>query len=154
MEGNLMKNHKRNDRGQMRVIETILASFVIIFAISFLSTFAIPPPSENYEVTELERLGYNILYELDSQGILEELVYSESWGNLSAVLRVLLPTNVYFNLQVYDRDGNLLNQGYPIAYGDWTIIAENGYTATVTYVLPGNSSYYAPRILKLELVRG
>lgn len=154
MEGNLMKDYRRSARGQMRVIETILASFVIMSAISFLSMFAIPPPSESYEVTELERLGYNILYELDGQGILEELVYSESWGNLCDVLRVLLPTNVYFNLHVYDRDGNLLNQGYMIAYGDWTMITGAGYTVSITYVLPGNSSYYAPRILKLELVRG
>ena len=138
----------------MRVIETILASFVIVFAISFLSTLAVPPPSGTYEVIDLEKLGYNVLYELDSQGVLEEFVYGESWGNLSAVLRVMLPTNVYFDLAVYDRNNNLLNEGYPISYGDWTSISASKYIATVTYVLPGNSTYYDPRILELKLVKG
>jgi len=138
----------------MRVIETILASFVIVFTISFLSTLAVPPSSESYEVTELERLGYNVLYELDSHGTLQELVYSESWANLSAALRVLLPANVYFNLHVYDRNGNLLNEDYPIAYGDQTAFSGAKYAATVTYVVPGNETCYNPRVFKLELVRG
>ena len=138
----------------MRVIETILASFVIVFTISFLSTLAVPPSSESYEVTELERLGYNVLYELDSHGTLQELVYSESWANLSAALRVLLPANVYFNLHVYDRNGNLLNEDYPIAYGDQTAFSEAKNAATVIYVLPGNETCYNPRVFELELVRG
>lgn len=138
----------------MRVIETVLASFVIIFAISFLSTIVISPPSETYEVTDLEKLGHNVLYELDSQGVLEEFVYSESWGNLTAALRVLLPTSVYFSLDIYDVDGNLLNEGYPIVYGDWTAISDSEYIASISYVLPGNGTCYDPRILELKLVRG
>lgn len=149
-----MKNRRKNVQGQVRVIETILASFVIITAISFLITFAVPSPSERYEVTDLERLGYNILYELDNQGLLGRFVYGEKWGNLSAVLKVLLPTNTYFDLRVYDNSGNLLNADYPIAYGDPNAFSESKYVATVTCMLPGNGTRYDPRILELKLVSG
>ena len=149
-----MRKIKQNRQGQMRVIETILASFVIVFAMSFLNTIVISPPSEIYEVSDLEKLGYNVLYELDSQGILREFVYNESWESLATALRILLPANVYFSLDVYDVDGTLLNQGYPIAYGDRSVFSESKYIASVSYILPGTGSRYDPRVLELKLVRG
>jgi len=138
--------------GQMRVIEVILASLVIVFALSFANLFAVTPTSPKYEVTELEKLGYNVLYDLDKQGLLPRFVYSEDWSNLQAALRVSLPIDVYFNLTVYDLNRTQINDT-PIFYGDVSAFENSKNVASVTYGLAGHDSYN-PRILVLRLVRG
>ncbi|MFW9832325.1 MAG: hypothetical protein ACFFD8_11180 [Candidatus Thorarchaeota archaeon] len=51
---------KRKDKiGQMRVIETIIASFVVLAALSFVNLFALTPASPGYEMTDLEKMGYS-----------------------------------------------------------------------------------------------
>ena len=138
--------------GQMRVIEVILASLVIVFALSFANLFAVTPTSPKYEVTELEKLGYNVLYDLDKQGLLPRFVYSEDWSNLKAALRISLPIDVYFNLTVYDLNRTQINDT-PIFYGDASAFENSKNVASVTYGLVGHDSYN-PRILVLQLVRG
>jgi len=141
-----------NAKGQMRVVEVILASFVIIFALSFANIFAVIPTSPKYEVTELEKLGYNVLHDLDKQGLLPLFVYGEDWNNLEAALRVSLPMDVYFNLTIYDLNGAKINDE-PIFYGDALAFENSKNVASVTYGLVGHDSYN-PRILVLRLVRG
>lgn len=150
------------NKGQMRVIETILASFVIIFALSFVNIFAITPTSSKYETTELEKLGYNVLHDLDKQGLLARFVYCEEWDNLRAALRVTLPLDVYFNMTVYYLNGTKVDN-VPISYGDPETFATSKVVASVTYGLIGypikiNATQYQanydPRILNLQLVRG
>ncbi|MCW4031214.1 MAG: hypothetical protein NWE80_02500, partial [Candidatus Bathyarchaeota archaeon] len=72
----------RNKKGQMRVIETILASFIILAAISFVNFFAVAPSSLGYEMTDLEKMGYSALHDLDQQGLLSPLVYNQRWSDL------------------------------------------------------------------------
>jgi len=150
------------NKGQMRVIETILASFVIIFALSFVNIFAVAPTSPKYEATELEKLGYNVLHDLDKQGLLACFVYYEEWDNLEAALRVTLPLDVYFNMTVYDLNGNKVND-IPVCYGDPETFATSKVVASVTYGLTGSpikinatqyQANYDPTILNLQLVRG
>lgn len=149
-------------KGQMRIIEVILASFIIVFALSFANIFASTPTSPKYEATELEKLGYNALHDLDDQGLLPRFVYNEEWENLTSALRVLLPTGVYFNATVYDLNRNALND-LPIFYGDPGTFATFKNIASITYGLVGsptryNATYYeakyVPRILTLQLLRG
>jgi hypothetical protein len=161
MERTGIKKANKN-KGQMRIIEVILASFVIVFALSFANMFASSPTSPTYQATELEKLGYNALHDLDDQGLLPRFVYNQEWENLTSALRVLLPLDVYFNATVHDLNGNILNN-LPISYGDPSIFASLSNIASVTYGLVGysrrfNSTYYeatyVPRILTLQLVRG
>lgn len=142
------------NKGQMRVVETILASFVIVAALAFANAFAITPPSPRYETSDLERLGYNVLHNLDEQGLLTRFVYDRDWSSLEAALRVSLPVDVCFNLTVYTVDGDVENQGAPIVYGESDIFASSGLAASVTYVLSCSGVDYDPRILVLQLVRG
>lgn len=154
---------KRNGKkGQMRVVETILASFVIIFALSFVTIFAMTPTSSRYETTDLERMGYNVLHDLDKQGILARFVYYEEWDNLKAALRVTLPTDVYFNMTVLDLDRSKVNN-VQIFYGDPETFVISEAVASVNYGLTGypvkiNATQYQAdynvRILDLQLVRG
>jgi len=150
------------NKGQMRIIEVILASFIIVFALSFVNILASTPTSPKYEATELEKVGYNALHDLDDQGLLARFVYNQEWENLTSALRVLLPVNVYFNATVYDLNGNALNNA-PMFYGDPATFAGFKNIASVTYGLVGyptkfNATYYeatyVPRILTLQLLRG
>lgn len=147
-----MKNPK-NTRGQMRVIETILASLVIVLALTFVNIFAATPYSTRYETSDLEKLGHNILHEIDQKRLLCHFVYEEEWGNLTAALTISLPTDVYFNLTVFDLEGNIVND-VKIRYGNPQVFLTSNMTASVQYIIPGYQTVYDPRILRLELVRG
>lgn len=143
--------------GQMRVVEVILASLVIVFALAFANILAIAPTSPKYEVTELEKMGYNVLYDLDKQGLLAKFVYNKNWSDLQAALRVLLPLEVYFNLTVYYSNGTTVNE-VPIFYGSIETFSTSKNVASVAYGLCGYSTMdkavYDPRTLVLQLARG
>ncbi len=150
----------------MRVIETILASFIVVFALSFANIFAVTPTSPRYETTELEKLGYNVLHDLDEQGLLARFVYAEEWGSIKAALRVTLAFDVYFNMTVYRLQNDTLVRVNDdrIFYGEPETFTASGNIASVTYGLVGYSlrnqttdgyeSVYDPRILVLQLARG
>lgn len=145
----------RNTKGQMRVIETILASFIIFSALTFVNIFAVLPSSPKYETSDLEKMGHNALHDLDDQGLLSRFVYNETeWGELALALTIFLPPDVYFDLTIYDVQGNRINQYFPIRYGAPEVFAASNSTASVSYILPGQQAEYNPRILVLQLVRG
>lgn len=147
----------------MRVIETILASFIIVAALSFVGVFAVNPPSSGYEMTDLERMGYSALHDLDQQGVLVSLVYNVNWGDLRTALKITLPVDVYFDLKVYDLSGSRLN-GEQIIYGDTKTFSSAKNIASVSYSLVGIprlnvaagtcEADYSPRILVLQLTKG
>jgi hypothetical protein len=149
-------------KGQMRVIEAILAAFIIIFALSFVNFFAVNPASQKYETTEMDKLGYNALHDLDVEGILSQIVYNHEWDDLRAALSVTLPIDVYFNMTVLNIDGSQINDD-PISYGYPETFERSKVVSSVTYTLIGypnganpfeKISIYDPKVLVLQLVRG
>jgi hypothetical protein len=156
-----LKNLKslKGNRGQMRVIETIIASFIIVAALSFVSTFAVSPTSLGYEMTDLEKTGYSALHDLDQHGLLTPLVYGGNWSDLRTILKMTLPNDVYFNMTVYDVNGVKL-KGDPdvlILHGDSNTFSDATNVASLTYCLVGTGvgePIYDPRILVLQLTRG
>lgn len=152
-----MKSFK-NTKGQMRVVESILASFIIVFAMTFINTFAVTPQSSTYEVVDLEKLGHNVLHDLDEQRLLSYFVYNQSeWStNFTIALRVYLPSDVYFDLKIYDLNdsAHALNSNVPIRYGDPEVFNNTASVASVTYNIAGYQAKYEPRNLVLLLVRG
>ena len=151
----------KSNKGQMRVVETILASLVIVFALTFVNIFAVTPYSTRYETSDLEKLGHNALHDLDQKRLLARFVYNEEWENLWSALAVTLPTDVYFNLTVFKLDAR--GQLTPvndmlISYGDPAVFLRSNMTASVQYIIPGyqclcEHTNYDPRIIRLELVR-
>ncbi len=145
----------KSKRGQMRVIETIIASFIIIAALAFASIFAATPESLGYEMTDLEKTGFSALHDLDQQGILAPLVYAGNWSDLRTVLKITLPNDVYFNLTILDlREGKPeTNSAIQILYGDSQTFSEAKNIASLTYCLVGETKY-EPKILAFRLTRG
>jgi len=142
----------RGASGQMRIIEALLASFLILFAIAFVNLFALTPASQTYEAGELEKVGFNVLHDLDEQRLLGRYIQNKEWANFTAALTVSLPTDVYFNLTVYDLNWRVVNT-QPISYGTAQVFSSS-FVASVTYVVPGYGASYSPKILVLQLVRG
>lgn len=138
----------------MRVVESIMAALIVITAVTFLYFFASTPSSQAYDTSELEKMGHNILHDIDEQGLLARYVYGSEWENLTLALDVSLPMNVYFNLSIYDV--NYRSIGHPLIppYGDQQIFSSSPAVASVTYIVPGYGASYNPRILVLKLVKG
>jgi len=148
-----MKRAKgKGKSGQMRIVEALLASFLILFAIAFVNLFALTPTSQTYEAGELEKIGFNVLHDLDEQRLLGRYVQNKEWANFTAALTVSLPTDVYFNLTVYDSSWKVVNTA-PISYGTAQVFSSS-FVASVTYIVPGYQANYSPKILVLQLVRG
>lgn len=151
-----MRANKKT-KGQMRVIETILASFIIFSALTFVNIFAVVPSSPKYEVSDLEKMGHNILHDLDEQGLLSRFVYNETeWEELALALTIFFPPDVYFDLTIYatHEQDTVINQDFPIRYGAAEVFTASNSTASVSYIIPGQQAEYNPRILVLQLVRG
>lgn len=145
-------NKTKKTRGQMRLVEAILASFIIVLAITFLNVFAVTPFSPRYETSDLEKMGNNVLHDMDEKKLLCRFVYNDEWETLTIALMVSLPPEIYFDLTVYDLDLNRVNED-PIRYGDPEVFETSSYVASVTYVVPGYQADYNPRVLVLKLVR-
>ena len=150
---------KNENKAQMRIIEAILASFIIIFALSFVNFFALTPTSQKYEITDLEKLGYNALHDLDTQGLLIPMIYNNDWVNLKAALSVILPTDVYYNITVLNLNRDPIND-VSISFGRLEIFSTSNSVSSINYAIIGYpnsdvSSYnYEPRIVNIQLVRG
>ena len=147
----------RNTKGQMRVIETILASFIFFSALTFANMLAVLPSSPKYETSDLEKIGHNALHDLDEQGLLSRFVYNETeWGELTLALMLVFQPDVYFDLIIYEAhiQDPPINQDFPIRYGALEVFAASNSTASVSYIIPGQQAEYNPRILILQLVKG
>jgi hypothetical protein len=146
-----MKKTKKT-KGQMRLVEALLASFILMFAITFLNVIAVTPTSPTYEPSNLEKTGNNVLHDLDEKNLLARFVYTEDWGTLTMALMVSLPPEIYFDLTVYYLNWTVANNE-TIHYGTSDVFENSSYIASVTYIVPGYQTDYDPRILVLQLVR-
>ena len=145
-----MRKNKKT-KGQMRLVEALLASFIILFAITFLNVFAVTPLSPTYKPSNLEKMGNNVLHDLDEKKLLCHFVYNEDWGTLTMALMVSLPPEIYFDLAVYYLNWTAVNNE-TMRYGDIEVFENSSYIASVTYIVPGHQTNYDPRILVLQLV--
>jgi hypothetical protein len=91
---------KRQNKGQIRIIEAFLAALIIF------SSFAI---SANLTVTrtttkndDLTSVGLQSLLKLDSDGSLGKYIDDGNWNALRDTLNLILPAGISFNLTVYD----------------------------------------------------
>jgi hypothetical protein len=142
----------KKTKGQMRLVEALLASFILLFAITFLNVIAVTPTSPTYEPSNLEKIGNNVLHDLDEKDLLARFVYTEDWGTLTMALMVSLPHEIYFDLTVYYLNWTVANNE-TMRYGTSDVFENSSYIASVTYIVPGYKTNYDPRILVLQLVR-
>ncbi|MEM2173303.1 MAG: hypothetical protein QXS66_08745 [Thermoproteota archaeon] len=98
-----------NNKGQMRVVEALLASGIIVIAmIMTISLTRAPNPYSAKSRVELEKYSYDFLMSLAEQEVFDKVIFKsenvrDDWeGLMKNVLNALLPPNILYNMTVYN----------------------------------------------------
>jgi len=134
---------RKNNKGQMRVIEAFFAS-ILLFSILTL----VPAPRNAGDTSNqtLISMGQNALMSLDSNGYLSGLIENESWITLGECIQSAFPPTVWFNLTVFDQNNTVLNNiqissGSPV----------NEEITSLDYVCVSQSPNYSIYLIQLQL---
>ena len=131
-----------NKKGQVRVIEAFFASMLIMSCLALIPSQATPKSS----AINLAWKAQNVLLTLDSDGQLASLVDNHDWAKLGQCIESALPLTTWFNLTVYDKSQNILND-FPISNGG----SISARILSVDYVCVSQKSSYSVYILQLQL---
>ena len=134
---------RANKRGQIRVIEALLASLLI------LSTIALVPTQLGIEKTHYDTHyseGTQVLISLDSNGELSNMIEDENWASLKKSVQSMLPVSLWFNLTVFDADMNIVND---VAVSNGGSVSEE--IVAVNYVCATSNAEYAVYMVRLQL---
>lgn len=92
-------------RGQFRIIETLISTFIIISAfIIAVNLQDVPRTWIMREKKDLEDMAFNLLTKLINMNILDNVLNAgDKWElEMLLVLKTLLPPMIYFNLSIYE----------------------------------------------------
>jgi hypothetical protein len=131
-----------NKKGQARVIEAFFASVLLL---SCLTLIPAQTPTKN-PTSDIGWKAENVLMTLDGDGYLANLVDIHDWAALGACLESALPLTTWFNLTVYDKNMNVLND-FPISNGG----AVSDKIVSFDYVCVSQNSTFAVYLLQLQL---
>ena len=131
-----------NKKGQVRVIEAFFASMLILSCLALIPAQA-PPKTP---ALNLAWKAQNVLLTLDSDGHLANLVDNHDWTKLGECIESSLPLTTWFNLTVYDKNLNLLND-FSISNGG----SVSDRIVSVDYVCVSQNSTFEVYILQLQL---
>ncbi len=135
-----------NDRkGMARVIEAFLASMMLLSCLTLIPAQANPRDISNGN-DNLAAIAQNVLVSFDGEGHLATLIDNRDWAAVRNCVESSLSLTVWFNLTVYDKDLNALNN-YPICNGG----AVSNTITSVEYVCASPNSTYAVYVLQLQL---
>jgi len=132
----------KNKKGQVRVIEAFFASMLILSCLALIPTQASPKSS----ALNLAWKAQNVLLTLDSNGHLANLVDNHYWTKLGKCIESSLPLTTWFNLTVFDKNLNILND-FSISNGG----SINDRIISVDYVCVSQSSTFKVYVLQLQL---
>jgi hypothetical protein len=132
----------KNKKGQVRVIEAFFASMLILSCLALIPTQASPKTS----ALNLAWKAQNVLLTLDSNGHLANLVDNHDWTKLGKSIESSLPLTTWFNLTVYDKKLNVLND-FSISNGG----SVSDRIVSVDYVCASRNSTFEIYILQLQL---
>jgi hypothetical protein len=131
-----------NKKGQVRVIEAFFASMLILSCLALVPTQESPKSS----ALNLAWKAQNVLLTLDSDGHLANLVDNHDWTKLGKSIESSLPLTTWFNLTVYDKKLNVLND-FSISNGG----SVSDRIISVDYVCVSQNSTFEVYILQLQL---
>jgi hypothetical protein len=132
----------KNQRGQVRVIEAFFASMLLLSCLTLI-------PAQTSPKNSMGDIGWkaqNILLSLDNQEQIANLVDNHDWSTLGKCLESALPLTTWFNLTIYDKNMNVLND-YPICNGG--SISDD--IVSYNYVCASQNSTFAVYVLQLQL---
>lgn len=129
-------------KGQVRVIEAFFASILLLSCLTLVPAQTdLKGSSDNLSST-----AENVLLSLDNNGKMGLLVDSADWVTLKSCVECALPLTVWFNLTVFDKNMNVLND-FPMCNGG----AVSEQIVSIQYVCVSQNSTYTIYILQLQL---
>jgi hypothetical protein len=131
-----------NKKGQVRVIEAFFASVLLLSCLTLIPAQTSPKSS----IDTLAWKAENVLLTLDGAGDLTSLVDNHDWATLGRCVESAFPLTTWFNLTVYDKDMNVLND-FPISNGG----AVSDKIVSFDYVCASQNSTFAIYVLQLQL---
>ncbi|MEM2940145.1 MAG: hypothetical protein QW304_01120 [Thermoproteota archaeon] len=108
-----------NSRGQMRVVEALLASGIIAVAMmTMISLTRTPNPYSAKYRNELTKYCYDLLMSLGEQEVFDKVMFGsgglksrEEWeGSMKNMLNALISPTVVYNMTVYNMTQNPQNR--------------------------------------------
>lgn len=135
---------KRQDKGQIRIIEAFLVLILIFSTFTVFSNLSITVNTKENE--DLSSLGMQTLIKLDSDGKLGKFIDDRNWTALRESLDLLFLPSVCFNLTVYDDQMNQLNN-VTISNGVWN----SHEVAFIEYICISRNKIFHCYILHLRL---
>ena len=125
----------------MRTIEAGIVILIILIAFVAVSYLIVLPSPREVSPHNLRALALTILKNLDSNGFLSEVAFSESadsWNELQIALSASLPLNIAYNLTVYEIVG-----GYYIPKKSISnVIGKVSFTESVSYIVSSPAVTY------------
>jgi hypothetical protein len=94
----------------MRTVEVLFVIIILLTAFLITTQFAVLPAPREAFGTNLRHLSESTLETLNAEGTLSETIFKDldddAWSDLQRVLSASLPTNVVYNLSIYDLSTN------------------------------------------------
>jgi hypothetical protein len=135
---------KRENAGQIRILEAFLSALVIFSAFAVSSNI---PVSQNIlRSSDLTSIGLQALTKLDFDGSLGQFIDDGNWTGLREVLNVVLPEGTSFNLTVYTEQIVQLNS-VPISNGEFG----SQTVACTEYICVSQDSAFHTYVIRLYL---
>jgi len=131
-----------NKKGQVRIIEAIFATILLMSCLSLIPAST----SVKDSTTNLASTAQNILLSLDGNGRISALIDCQNWATLKDCLESSLPLTVWFNLTVFDQNMHAVNP-FPICNAG--TVSEK--IISIDYICASQNSTYEIYILQLQL---
>ena len=134
--------------GMMRTIEVGIVILIITTAFIASTYFIILPSPREVSPQNLKRLGFTILKNLDSNGFLSRVVFSEdeqSWNELQTALSACLPPNVIYNLTVFEIENGV----YSLKRTLTNFVGEGSFSDSASYMVSSPDVTYRTVIHKI-----
>jgi len=157
-------------RGQVRVVEAVLATFIVVAVILMVMAFTRPLKSVYIrETTDLRRLAYNLLNDMATAGVYERTVGralvnpgDRSWADdLRLLISSTIPPELVYNMTVYRFGFNLqtgrveFNYLGSVANADFSSIRlYESESVTYTYVATGDPDRVRGSVIYIVLTVG
>lgn len=135
---------KRQNFGQIRILEAFLAVMIIFSAFAVSANFTVT--RSNMKDDDLESAGLQALMQLDYDGSLSKLIDEENWTGLRETLSLVLPAGVSFNMTVYNEQMQQVN---PTVISNGALIGQR--TAFVEYVCVSRNPLFRCYVIYLQL---
>jgi hypothetical protein len=135
---------KRQNKGQIRIIEAFLAAIIIFSAFAVSLDLNVRQSANKSE--DLASVGLQTLMKLDSEGRLGQYINCGNWTALQDALSVALPAGICYNLTVYDEQMHQINPN-AISNGGFN----SQQVAFVQYICASPSTAFRCYVIHLNL---